>query len=69
MRKKLRDDYNLNRNEHIVKLNTDYGMSINEIALNPLHNPDKLSQQRIHQIISDYRRNVEQGRTKQSKDA
>jgi len=60
--RKLRDDYNLERNEHIVKLHEDYGLSINEIALNSLHNPDKLSQQRIHQIISEHRRNIEQKR-------
>lgn len=51
--RKLRTDHNAIKHETFYRLHTDQGMSLNEIALNSLYNPDKISMQRIHQIIKE----------------
>jgi hypothetical protein len=43
----------IERNKRIYQAKQK-GMSINEIALNPSLNPERVSQQRVHQILKEY---------------
>jgi transposase len=60
--RKLRNDYNWEKHERLYRLNKEFGLSVNEIALNSLHNSEKLSMQRIYQLIQEHERILQNGR-------
>jgi hypothetical protein len=51
-----RPDYRKDRAERLAKAKLEGGLSYTEIALNPNLNPERITPQRIQQIIKDWQR-------------